>query len=94
MRAWAQRAAFVNSGGTPLGLGSASETSQQLLNLPIQRIATTQPFSIGGSRHGTVTLRASKRLQAATRVSVRVRSGRTVGRATVRTGRSVGVTLG
>ena len=39
----------MNGGGTLLGLGSASETAQQLLNLPIQRVATTQPFSIGGS---------------------------------------------
>ena len=46
---WAQLAAFVNDGGTLLGLGSASETAQQLLNLPIQRVATTQPFTIGGS---------------------------------------------
>ena len=37
------------NGGTLLGLGSASETAQQLLNLPIARVATVQPFSIGGS---------------------------------------------
>ena len=46
---WSKLAAFVTGGGTLLGLGSASETAQQLLNLPIQRVATTQPFSIGGS---------------------------------------------
>ena len=46
---WSKLAAFVTNGGTLLGLGSASETAQQLLNLPIQRVATTQPFSIGGS---------------------------------------------
>jgi len=46
---WAQLAAFVRNGGTLLGLGSASETAQQLLNLPIARVATVQPFRIGGS---------------------------------------------
>jgi hypothetical protein len=46
---WSKLAAFVTGGGTLLGLGSASETAQQLLNLPIQRVATTQPFTIGGS---------------------------------------------
>jgi hypothetical protein len=46
---WSELAAFVTGGGTLLGLGSASETAQQLLNLPIQRVATTQPFTIGGS---------------------------------------------
>jgi hypothetical protein len=46
---WTKLAAFVTGGGTLIGLGSASETAQQLLNLPIQRVATTQPFSIGGS---------------------------------------------
>ena len=39
----------MQNGGTLLGLGSASETAQQLLNLPIARVATVQPFSIGGS---------------------------------------------
>ena len=46
---WSKLAAFVHNGGTLLGLGSASETAQQLLNLPIARVATVQPFSIGGS---------------------------------------------
>ena len=46
---WSQLAAFVRNGGTLLGLGSASETAQQLLNLPISRVATVQPFRIGGS---------------------------------------------
>ena len=41
---WSQLAAFVRGGGTLLGLGSASETAQQLLNLPISRVATVQPF--------------------------------------------------
>ena len=46
---WSQLAAFVRNGGTLLGLGSASETAQQLLNLPISRVGTVQPFRIGGS---------------------------------------------
>jgi hypothetical protein len=46
---WSELAAFVQDGGTLLGLGSASETAQQLLNLPISRVSTVQPFSIGGS---------------------------------------------
>ncbi len=45
---WSQLAAFVRGGGNLVALGSASETAQALLNLPIQRVATTQPFQAGG----------------------------------------------
>src|SRR5262249_9856518 len=46
---WSKLAAFVTKGGPLRGRGPASEPAQQLLTLPIQRVATTQPFSIGGS---------------------------------------------
>jgi hypothetical protein len=45
---WSQLAAFVRGGGNLVALGSASETAQALLNLPIQRVSTTQPFNVGG----------------------------------------------
>ncbi|WP_196807596.1 M14 family zinc carboxypeptidase [Candidatus Solirubrobacter pratensis] len=45
---WSQLAAFVRGGGNLVALGSASETAQALLNLPIQKVATTSPFQAGG----------------------------------------------
>lgn len=46
---WDALAAFVQEGGNLVAIGSASETAQALLNLPVQKVSTQAPFRVGGS---------------------------------------------
>jgi hypothetical protein len=46
---WSALAQFVQNGGNLVAIGSAAETAQQLLSLPIVRVTPQQPFNIPGA---------------------------------------------